>query len=214
MTAGIEPKATDSLAGKRVLVTGGTGNVGWGIAVAAQEAGAALVLTTRSSTGALSLQEEFPEATVVTADLGTAKGEADLTKALSSLGSLDHVAAPIGAWWQKGASLDQNPTELDELLVTYAGSQLRLLHATAPLLRSSKGSYTMVTGVGGENLIPGAGLLVVAVRSQFALADVLMNELRDDALRFNEVRIAGRIEKVARPGVIPSVEAAPLLSRL
>jgi nucleoside-diphosphate-sugar epimerase len=29
--------ATKSLHGKRVLVTGGTGNVGWGIAVAAQE---------------------------------------------------------------------------------------------------------------------------------------------------------------------------------
>jgi NAD(P)-dependent dehydrogenase (short-subunit alcohol dehydrogenase family) len=195
------------LDGAVVLVTGATGNVGWGAAQAARDAGATLMLTTRSDAGADTLAASFPGAHVVLADVAGAAGCAAVAAAVDELGRLDHVVAPIGAWWQRGATLDQEPAELDELLATYVGAQLRLVQTTAPALRRAAGSYTIVTGAAGEFQIPDAGLLVVAVRGQYALSDVLRHELRGDTFRINEFRIDARVEPVERPGVIPSLRA-------
>lgn len=190
-----------------VLVTGSTGEVGWGVAHAAQAAGARLLLPTRSASSAEQLAVEFDDALVVTTDVGTEQGATDIAAAVAEAGRLDHVVAPLGAWWQKGGSLDQDPNELDELLHTYASAQLRLLHVTASHLRTTGGSYTIVSGAAGEALIPGAGLLVIAVRAQYALSEVLRDECARDSFRLNELRIATRIERAERPGVVPSLSA-------
>ncbi len=194
-----------SLEGQIVLVTGGTGQVGWGVARAAGDAGARLVLPTRSERGAEELRETFPDATVVVADVGAA---ADVDAVQDAIGGrLDHVVAPMGAWWQGGATLAQPTETVDELLSTYVSAQHQLLVTTADLLRASGGSYTLVTGAAGEHRIHDGGLLVVAVRAQYALADVLRAELRDEPFRFNELRITARLEREPRDGVIPSAEA-------
>lgn len=140
-------------------------------------------------------------------DLAATTGYAELATALDRARRLDHVVAPMGSWWQRGPSIDQDAEELDVLLATYASAQLRLLRASAPMLRDTGGSYTLVTGAAGEMVIPGAGLLVVAVRAQYALADILRDELVDDPIRFNEFRITARIERAPRPGVITSRDA-------
>lgn len=196
-----------SLSGSVVLVTGATGQVGWGIAHAATLSGARLILPSRSADGVDSLGIEFPDATIVLGDVGTPDGLAGVADAIGSAGGLDHVAAPLGAWWQKGDTLSQNAHELSSLLEVYVGAQFALAKATAPHLRRSHGSYTMVTGAAGESMIPGAGLLVVAVRAQYALADVLAEEHRGDEFRFNEVRIHTRIERTQRPGVTDAIDA-------
>jgi NADP-dependent 3-hydroxy acid dehydrogenase YdfG len=198
---------SNHLAGAVVLVTGATGNVGWGVAKASEAAGAALLLNARSEESKASLLVEFPSARIVVADLATPSGADEIGQAVTDIGRLDHVVAPIGAWWQRGDTLKQDPTELDVLLATYVGAQLRLLQATAPSLRTSGGSYTLVSGAGGQHLIPNGGLLVVAVRGQYALADVLRAELQSESFRFNELRIDTRVERSARHGVIPSAIA-------
>lgn len=196
-----------SLNGKTVLITGATGQVGWGVARAAADAGADLILTTRSSPGASELRSDFPTAEIVTTDLAAPTESSELASVLDRADRLDHVVAPMGSWWQRGPSIEQKAEELDELLATYVAAQLRLLRASASMLRDAGGSYTLVTGAAGEMLIPDAGLLVVAVRAQYALADVLRQELSDDPIRFNEFRIMARIERSPRPGVITSLEA-------
>lgn len=198
---------TTDLSGAVVLVTGATGQVGWGAARAAADAGAELILPTRSMRGASALRADFPAAEVVVTDLSAPGASSALAAVLDRSGRLDHVVAPLGSWWQGGTSIDQDANELDELLATYVSAQFRLLRASASLLREAAGSYTLVTGAAGEMLIPGAGLLVVAVRAQYALADVLREELRSDRIRFNEFRIMTRIERSSRPGVITSREA-------
>jgi NAD(P)-dependent dehydrogenase (short-subunit alcohol dehydrogenase family) len=195
------------LQGKRVLITGGTGQIGWGVAHAAADAGAQLVLTTRSEGSAERLRAEFADASVLTVDLTTADASAALASAIAEVEGIDHVVAPMGSWWQRGPTIDQDPAELSELLDTYATGQHRLLTATAGPLSDAGGSYTMVTGAAGEALLPGTGLLVVAVRAQYALADVLRQELADAPFRFNEFRINTRIERDPRPGVTTSVVA-------
>ena len=196
-----------ALSDTTVLVTGATGQVGWGIAHAATEAGAHVVLPSRSATGADELAASFPEATVVHADVGTPDGAAAVVDAAVATGGLHHVVAPMGAWWQKGATLDQPPGELEDLLQTYVVAQLVLAQAALPHLRATGGSYTVVTGAAGEHLLDGAGLLVVAVNAQYSLVRVLAAELAGGPARWNEVRIAARVERRPRPGVIPSIEA-------
>ncbi len=188
-----------------VLVTGATGQVGWGVAHAAGDAGARLVLTTSRPSTAERLAEEFPRAAVVTVDLGAEDADDTVRAALEDAGGrLDHAFAPIGSWWQGGPTLEQPPGELATLVRTYAVAQHRLVRATAPFLGRTGGSYTLVTGAAGQRPIPGAGLLVVAVRAQWALAEVLRAELAEAPFRFNELRIQTRIEREERPGVVAS----------
>jgi NAD(P)-dependent dehydrogenase (short-subunit alcohol dehydrogenase family) len=197
------------LTGSVVLVTGATGHVGWGIATAAAAAGAHLILPVRSERSADVARADFPNADVVLADLGSSHPDPidAIAEAIERTGRLDHVAAPIGSWWQGGATVAQPSRVAGDLLDTYVIAQHRTLRATIDALRASGGSYTMVTGAGGEFLVPDAGLLVVAVRSQYALAEVLRRELADDPARFNELRIDTRVEREPRRGVVASAQA-------
>lgn len=193
------------LDGTTVLVTGATGHVGWGVAQAVADGGARLLLTASRTASAQRLAEEFPEASVVTVDLtGEDAGDRVREAVEDAGGRLDHVFAPIGSWWQQGPTLEQPSSELATLLGTYAVAQHRLVAATAPFLARASGSYTLVTGAAGQHPIPDAGMLVVAVRAQWGLADVLRAELVDAPFRFNELRIRTRIEREERPGVVAS----------
>jgi 3-oxoacyl-[acyl-carrier protein] reductase len=201
------------LVGKVVLVTGSTGNVGWGIAELARREGARVVLPVRG---------EANEAGVSSRDVLRVRvdrfSEPELValreRAVAQFGAVDHVVAPLGGFWQRGASLAQPAEELRELLGVYVEAQHALARAMAPELRRTAGSYTMVTGAAGEHVIPNAGLLVTAVGAQYALSRVLRAELARDPLRFNEVRIACRVEREPRPGVVPSLVAADAFVRV
>lgn len=198
----------NTLSGSSIVVTGATGQVGWGIARAALEAGASVVLPVRDLAGArASLGPELAGSNVLVSevDFSDASSVTALREAaVARFGKIDHVAAPLGGWWQKGGSLEQAPGELRDLMGVYVEAPLLLLRTFASALRERRGSFMMVTGAAGEGTIPGAGLLVVAVRAQYALSRVLRQELAGDSFRVNEVRIACRVEREARPGVVPS----------
>jgi|GEM_PF-6766664 len=193
-----------------VLVTGGTGQVGWGIAHAALDAGATVLLPSRSESGQTSLHEEFAAAVeagrvhVLHADVGQPSGAGPLLDLVEQAGRLDHVVAAMGSWWQKGPALEQPIAEIDTLMQAYVTAQLHLAKVTHEPLSRGGGSYTLVTGAAGEHLVPGTGLLVVAVNAQYALARVLMAEHADGPVRYNEVRIATRVERQPRQGVVAS----------
>lgn len=192
------------LAGRVVLVTGVTGQIGWGAAHAARDAGARVVLPVRSTEAAERAADEFGGGAAVV--LGSGHHALDpIGEAIEAIGRLDHVVAPIGAWWSGGATIDQPSEELVRLLDDYVVTQHRLLRIVAPALRRSGGSYTLVTGAVGEaTSIEGSGLLLIAVKAQFALADNLRRELAVEPFRFNEFRIRTRVERDPRPGVVPS----------
>lgn len=199
-----------TLTNQTVLVTGVTGEVGWGLAHAARAAGANLVLPVRSAEQVGALESEFSGALVRPVRF---TDEASLTalgsEAGGRFGAVHHVFSPLGAWWAKGASLDQSPEEFRALYDVYVEAPWQLMRALAPALRASHGSFTFITGAGGEaTFIPRSGLLVAAVAAQLALARTLRHELKREAFRVNEVRISARLEREPRPGVVPSREAA------
>lgn len=198
-----------NLRGKTALITGATGEVGWGIAHAARDAGAHLVLPVRREEARDALTREFPDALVEVIDFADLDALVRLREAaLARFSTVDHVLSPLGAWWQKGPSLDQPPAELRSLYAAYVEAPWMLLKAMAPALRGSGGSFTFFTGAAGEAAnLPNAGLLVAAVGAQIALSRTLRAELSSEPFRVNEVRIATRIERAARRGVVPSREA-------
>jgi NAD(P)-dependent dehydrogenase (short-subunit alcohol dehydrogenase family) len=202
---------TSPLASKIVVVTGATGQVGWGIAHAALDTGATVSLPVRSEAARKQVEREFGKArtSIVTVDFADESSLATMRDAtLERFGAIDHVFAPLGSWWQKGASLDQPAAELRHLLSTYALAPWLLVKAFAPALRVRRGSYTFITGAAGEaEYIPDSGLLLVAVKAQHSLSGVLRHELAPEPFRINEIRISRRIEHSPRPCVIPSQKA-------
>jgi NAD(P)-dependent dehydrogenase (short-subunit alcohol dehydrogenase family) len=201
---------SDRLAGATVLVTGASGEVGWGIAHAARDRGAKLVLPARRQETRDQLAAEFgAEALCVVTEATSESSVAELSAAaLARFGSIDHVIAPLGAWWSKGASLAQPHSELRALYQTYVDAPWLLLTATAPALARARGSFTFVTGAAGEaKAMPNSGLLVAAVAAQHALSRVLRHELAREPYVVNELRISARIERQPRAGVVPAKEA-------
>ena len=208
-----------ALAGKTIVVTGANGHVGWGIALAALDAGANVVLPVRSEASRAAVDRDLgnSRAFVPTVDFRQESSLGAMRDAtVQRFGGIEHVVAPLGFCWQKGSSLDQPAVELRDLLSAYVEAQWLLVKTFAPALRQSGGAYTFITGAAGEaDYISGAGLLVVADKAQLALSAVLRRELAGESFRINEVRISRRIERVHRPGVIPSrVAGAALLKAI
>jgi NAD(P)-dependent dehydrogenase (short-subunit alcohol dehydrogenase family) len=199
------PQSTPGAPSGRTLVFGATGNVGWGLARALQAVQAPLLLVTRDDGQAQRLRAEFSTAEVVVDDVSTAEGAERIAAAAAQLGDLRHVFASIGPWWQKGPIADQPLTEWPAIRAAALDGQVFAAMALIRALRDVPGtSYTLVTGQGGHMSIRGTGLLVTAVQGVFGLSRMLRAEHEHRALRVNELLIRARIERSARPGVVPA----------
>jgi len=205
-----------SLQDQVVIVTGITGNVGWGAALAFADAGAHVVAPLRGEASA-EVQTRLPSDRhlLVPADISRpGQAEALRDAALQRFGRIDHAVASIGPWWQKGTVLEQSLEELRAVMNTSVESHFLLAKALLPSLRGDNASYTLVTGAAGERVVPGGSLLVMAVMAQFGLSRMLRAERREGDARVNELRIYSRIEKAPRPGVIPSHEAGRVFTAI
>jgi NAD(P)-dependent dehydrogenase (short-subunit alcohol dehydrogenase family) len=198
-----------TLAGKRAVVTGVTGNVGWGVAKALLERGASVIAITRSAEAAATVAaslDAHPKLQVEVGDLSRADSAMALGGRIAKAGRIDHVVASLGAWWQKGLIVEQTAAEYEQVRAGSLDAQVFAAMAFLPQLRQRQGAtYTMVTGAGGHMTIPSTGLLVIAVSGVFGLSRMLRAEHSQDAVRVNEVLIKARIEREARPGVVPAV---------
>jgi 3-oxoacyl-[acyl-carrier protein] reductase len=198
-------------AGMRVLVTGLTGNVGWGVAHAALSRGAEVVGVVRRPDDEAALRQSLPAGgrlRLVVGDLADGEQALRLGREVATLGAVDHVVVAVGPWWQKGATVEQSPDEYRRIRAAILDAQVHAAMAFLPLVRHRPGaSYTLVTGAGGHLTIPGTGLLVVAVNGVFALSRMLREDHAADAVAVHELLIATRVEREGRAGAV----AAPVL---
>jgi NAD(P)-dependent dehydrogenase (short-subunit alcohol dehydrogenase family) len=190
----------------RVVVTGISGNIGWGVAHALLARGVDVVGITRSENSRNDIVKSLgsaPNLALEVGDLSDAESASELASRIASSGEIDHVVAALGPWWQKGMIVAQ---PLDEYAKVRAGLQDSHVHAAMvfiPLLGNSpNASYTIISGQGANMAIPGTGLLVVAAVAVRGLSRMLRMEHMDDSVRVNEVLIGTRIEKTPREGVI------------
>jgi gluconate 5-dehydrogenase len=198
----------ERLDGQAVVVLGISGNVGDGLAQAAKEAGATVFGTSRS-------QQRSASAEVFVGDASDPEGARVLAEAIRQrVGAVDHVIASMGPWWTAKGSFEEQPTEAwAQVRRMLLDSHVHAAAAFLPLVKTS-GSYTIITGQGAVNPMPTAHLLTIALGGTLALSRVLRFEHRASGCRVNEVRISSRIEKVARPSVIPSIDMGRALLRL
>jgi NAD(P)-dependent dehydrogenase (short-subunit alcohol dehydrogenase family) len=196
----------ETLANKRVVVSGVTGNIGWGVAKAALDHGANVVAIARSSSSIKSISESLGNSSRLSIEIGDL-GKPDLAERLRDQifanGAVDHFVAAIGPWWQKGPIIEQPLSEYAAVREVSLDPHVYAATSFLPHLKHRAGSsYTIITGAAAHMEIPGTGLLVVTVSGVVALSRMLRSETANDEVRVNEVLIKTRIEKEPREGVI------------
>jgi len=149
-------------------------------------------------------------------DPSSLEGARDLAARIArDHGSVDHVMASMGPWWQKGRTVDQPETEYRAVMRSSLDCHVFAAQAFLPSLAGREGAtYTIITGAGAQMSIPGTGLLVIAASGLLGLSRMLRAEHAADAVRVNEVMIMVRVERAPRQGVVPAAEFGAAVGRL
>jgi 3-oxoacyl-[acyl-carrier protein] reductase len=195
-----------SLENKRIVVFGATGNVGFGVASAALDAGASVILPARSTRSEAELHDQFAgrDARVVLGDVSDGPAADGLARRIREQhGPIDHVVASLGAWWSGGRLVDQTSETWEEVRRMLLDSHVHAARTMLPLLSGEESAYVIITGEGAVRPLPAASLLTIALGGTLALSRLLRAEHRR-GVRVNEVRIASRVEARPRPGVVPA----------
>ncbi len=192
------------------LVFGATGNVGHGAALGLLGQGLRVLAPTRSEAGAEQLRSTFAgrELHPVIGDVSDPEAALRLRDQIQrDYGPLDHVFVSLGPWWQGGSVSGQPPAEWTRVRSMLLDGHVHAAALWLPqLAHRPESSYTVVTGMGALDPIPGTSLLFIATNGVLALSRVLRQEHREGPLRVNELRISCRVEKVAREGVVTSAQ--------
>lgn len=192
------------LDGKVALVAGGAGEVGEGIVRQFLRQGATVVVPSRSEEKLrnLCVRLHAPDALITeVADVASEEDALRLrAKMEDEVGSLDHVVASLGGWWQ-GAPLTEVPLALwHSLLGDSLSAHFVVAKTFLPALTDREGgSYTLINGGGALRPVPGAGPVVVSAAAQLMLKDVLAAEHEESRVRVNSLVLATPVLTRSRP---------------
>jgi len=166
-----EPQPTENLAGKRVLVVGGTQGIGRAIAEQAAAEGAQAEIEGRS------LGMDVRDYASVEEHIGTAAVR---------LGGLDHVVVTAGIL-RIARLAECSAEEIAEVIDTNLTGNLHVARASFPHLRRSRGSLTFFASssftLGRSSYVPYTASKAAIVNAAQGLAD----EWADDGVRVNVV---------------------------
>ncbi|MGW6613995.1 SDR family oxidoreductase [Streptomyces erythrochromogenes] len=198
MTASI----SESLEGRRALVTGGTKGTGAAIARRLAQAGATVLVTARSR------PDDVEEKTFITADLSTAQGAADVAaEAGARVGGVDILVntlggseAPAGGFAALGE--DDWARELNTNLL----AAVRLDRALLPhMIATGKGAVVHVTSIQRRMPLWNGTLAYAAAKAALTTySKGLANEVAPHGVRVNTVS----------PGFVQTSAADSLIARI
>lgn len=166
--------AVHDLSGRRIIVGGGTGDVGVEIVAALLAAGADVVVPVRTMAKAaalggharLSVIEGFPEDDA---------GVAALREALATTGPLHGAVAALGPWFH-GPALTQLPkADWDHMVQASLTSHYLFARAAIPTLADG-GQYLMINGGAAQFPVPHSGVVSILTAAQAMMAQVLAAE--------------------------------------
>ncbi|HEX5272367.1 MAG TPA: SDR family oxidoreductase [Gemmataceae bacterium] len=183
------------LDGMNAVVAGGTGTVGEGIVRAFLKEGATVLLPSRSRQ-AIDALRGYLAGSPLDRLLPFVGNVADVTDAarlrdemLRRAGRIDAVVASLGGTWEEGLKLVDVPMETwrkyweSNLTPHYVAARTFL-----PLLANQKGSsYTLLGGLSAVLTLPNYSVVGVNSAAQLMMAKVLMEEMKDTAVRINQV---------------------------
>ena len=177
------------LAGKRILVTGGTGALGSRIARQLSEAGAQVVLTGRNGA---KLQELGISSELFTLDLALPGAAESLVNTVTSAGQLDGIVIAHGlVAFGPGSELEVGT--LSTLVAVNETSAIELIRAAIPALVSAKaaGSDPFIVTISGVIAdMPTAGMAAYGASKAGlkAFVSAAQRELRREGIRIVDTR--------------------------
>jgi 3-oxoacyl-[acyl-carrier protein] reductase len=186
------------------MVAGGAGEVGEGVVRALLEAGATVVVPSRSWERLEALAARLEPGLRARLEahelaVGTPEGAAELRRRIEARGRLDLVVASLGGWW-RGGPLTEVPLEtwrriLDDNLT----SHFVVARTFLPLVMASAGTYVLLNGAASRIPVAGSGPVSVAASAQIMLKDVLVAETRGTAARVCTLVIDTPVRTRSRP---------------
>ena len=185
------------LAGRHVLIPGGTGGVGEGAVRAFLAAGADVVVPTRSEERAEQFRAVLGEAAsgrlhLVVHDYTTFAGAEALAATMAErLGSVDDVVAPIGGWWAGKRLWEVDENDWQSAFTGLATAHMAVLRAALPRM-TADGAYSVIVGASAFTPVPTSGLVSMEQAALLMMQQVLAAELGGDkrvfALQLGPVR--------------------------
>jgi NAD(P)-dependent dehydrogenase (short-subunit alcohol dehydrogenase family) len=182
------------LTGKRILVPGGTGNVGRHLVDAVLAADGTAIVLSRSAEKLETLAQRYDGAHDgrLVSLLGDIGDEHQASALLERAGLLDGAVASLGSF--VGAPdtgvMSSSRADLQRALDGYVAAHLAAAQAIIPALAPRGGGYVTIQGpLAFEALFTTTALVSVATAAQAMLARVLMHELAESSVRVNEVVI-------------------------
>lgn len=205
-----------ALAGRKVLVAGGTGDVGEGIVRQALAAGADVVVPARSPERAALLQERVPHPrlSIVEAAFSVPEEADALRRRLREYGPLDGIVASIGGWHQGPLLLETTPDAWQAMLGSHLTPHFALARA---FLRGDAlvphGTYVQVLGIAAEQAVPRAGPVSITAAAVDMLGRVLQAESQSGGPRVCQLMIRSPVATRRRERVRPEWPTADDVGR-
>ena len=178
------------LGDKRVLIAGGTGNVGRHLVREVLAAGATVVVPSRKAARLEVLQRQIPHADRgrLVPLVGDLLDDAGTPSLLEQAGPLHGAVASLGGFVPAPTVLGATRAELQRALDNYVLAHFAVARAVIPTLRTTGGAHLMINGfLAFEATHPGSGLVSIATAAQAMLTRVLAHETAGTAARINEL---------------------------
>jgi NAD(P)-dependent dehydrogenase (short-subunit alcohol dehydrogenase family) len=172
-----------NMAGKRIVVVGGSGGVGSHLVDRYAQAGAHVIIASRTAqkgeAAAKAARDRNPGKDIVVAvgDTSSFKGAAAFAEKVSAEGQVDHVAIAVGGWWS-GTTLWDAPEEVvDTFFTGVPTSYLANLKAWAHRLPKGH-AIIWILGASGFVPVPGSGPVCMGSASLLMAQGVVERELQ------------------------------------
>jgi 3-oxoacyl-[acyl-carrier protein] reductase len=186
------------LEGKVAFIPGGAGNVGEGIVRSFLKAGAIVAVPSRKAEkltelrgylGDIATDENFIPLVGEISQIADAERIRD--QLLQKFGKLDIVVASLGGWWSGNKPITEVAIdEWQQYLNSNLTSHFIAARTFLPILKEQKASsYTLIGGAAAEVPIPNVSLVSIPAAAQLMLAQILIAENKNSAVRINEVII-------------------------
>jgi 3-oxoacyl-[acyl-carrier protein] reductase len=180
------------LAGRSIVVAGGTGNVGRYVVRTLLEQGARVIVPSRTAERleALRASIDADHGSRLITMVGDLSDETDglrVQEYLKTHRPLHGAVASLGRFMAAPSLLSAPVGDLRTALNDYVIAHFQAARALIPLIDDG-GSYTFINGpLAFESMFEGTGLVSVVTAAQAMLARVLFKESKDRPIRVNEV---------------------------
>lgn len=214
-------KASISMDGRTVIVTGAGRGLGRAYALALAERGAAVVVNDFAAEHADAVVAEIEaargKATAVYDSVATTEGgRAIVASAIDCFGAVDAVVNNAGTM-RNGWFEEMTPAMLDQMLDVHVRGSFFVTQAAWPWLkRNGTGRVVMTSSAGGMFAMQGESNYAAAKAGVYGLCKALASEGRDDGIRVNTV-LPMASTTIAQDDPVPGyaerypVEVAPIL---